>query len=149
MRKAIFAGAVVLVLGIGAVALADHGSHRFKAGHLGQGEGILEEVLSELVSEGSLAQVQSDLIMAALQEKKESLEAARAEAKELLESFWEDDVLTEDEISQLPFAEQILAKDGVAEALADGQITRQEWGDLRGESKFGHGKKGSRGGGKR
>ncbi len=142
MRKAIFAGATVLVLSLGTVVLADHGGgvdrsgnvgwsnlaqfSRSEPGHLASGNGILEEVLAEMVTEGTLAQVQSDAIVAAVQAKKEELVEARQQAKEMLESFWEDDILTEDEINQLPFAEQILQMEGVSEALEDGQITKAE-----------------------
>jgi len=146
MRKAIFAGATVLVLSLGTVVLADHGGgvdrsgnvgwsnlaqfSRAVPGHLASGNGVLEEVLAEMVTEGTLAQVQSDAIVAAVQAKKEELVEARQQAKEMLESFWEDDILTEDEISQLPFAEQILQIEGVSEALADGQITKAELQEL-------------------
>ena len=146
MRKAIFAGATVLVLSLGTVVLADHGGgvdrsgkvgwsnlaqfSRSEPGHLASGNGILEEVLAEMVTEGTLAQVQSDAIVAALQAKKEEMVEARQQAKEMLESFWEDDILTEDEINQLPFAEQILQMEGVSEALADGQITKAELQEL-------------------
>ncbi len=150
MRKAIFAGAVVLVLSIGAVVLADHGGGRFERGDSTDGElfahkgSILEEVLAELVSDGALAQVQVDAIMTALGEKQAELVEAREQAKEQLQSFWEDDVLTEDEINRLPSADHILQMEGVAQALEDGQITRQELAQLRSDGDSGHGRKGSR-----
>ena len=156
MRKAIFAGAVVLVLSIGTVVLADHGRGWFERGDSTDGElftyknSILEEVLADLVSNGALAQVQVDAIMTALGEKQAELVEARKQAKEQLQSFWEDDVLTEDEINQLPSAEHILQMEGVAQALEDGQITRQELAQLRSDGDGGHGRKGSRDhGGKR
>ncbi len=164
MRKAIFTGAVVVVLTMGGLVLADHGGHRQQSGivgwsnlgdfgrsqpgHFGPGEGILQEVLAEMVSEGTLAQVQSDAIMSALQEKREELTAARTQTRELLKSFWDDEVLTEDEIDQLPMADHILQLEGVSEALADGQITRAEAEELlpgkgkhhRGGGSRGHGR---------
>ncbi len=145
MRKAIFAGAVVLLLGIGSVALAHPGNGLSEDGDAAHRGSFLEEVLTDLVSDGTITLDQLDAITAALQEKREVIAATRQEAKEQLESFWEDDVLTEDEINQLAFADRILEMDGVSDALADGQITRQEMEDLRPEVRSGHGRRGLRG----
>ena len=157
MRKAIFAAAVMLLLGVGSVALADHGHHWPRSADSGVGwstladyrdgsrqartdarVSILEEVLAEMVAEGTLAQVQADMIVTALEAKRTEMLEARHQAKEMLELYWEDGILTEDEINQLPMAERILQMEGVSEALADGQITKDEMRELHPGKRGGH-----------
>ena len=135
MRKAIFAVAVVALLGVGSVAVARPDGGWFKENDGPERVGVLDGVLGELVTDGIITQDQADAITAALDEKKEEMAEARRQAKEQLETFWEDGVLTSEEIAQLPFADRFLEADGVAEALEDGQITKEEMRELR------HGKK--------
>lgn len=84
---------------------------------------VAETVLAELVADGTITQAQADAIVAAF-------EAQRAEMQEnrtLLERFWEDDVLTSDEIAQLNEPNLFTATDSpFAQALADGELTRDE-----------------------
>ena len=135
MRKAIFAVAVVLLLGIGSVAVArvDHGWGR--SGDAADRVGILEEVLGDLVTDGVITQEQADAITTAVEGKKEEMAEQRQQLKEQLKSFWEDDVLTTEEIEQLPFAQRILESEKLSEALEDGQITKEEMKELRSEGK--------------
>ncbi|MXZ68103.1 MAG: hypothetical protein F4Z17_03725 [Acidimicrobiia bacterium] len=52
--------------------------------------------------------------------------------KGLLDSFWDDGVLTAEEIAQLPNAHRITGADGpLADALTDGQITKEEMEEIR------------------
>lgn len=148
MRKAIFAVAVVLLLGIGSVAVArvDHGWGR--PGDAADRVGILEEVLGDLVTDGVITQEQADAITTAVEGKKEEMAEQRQQLKEQLKSFWEDDVLTTEEIEQLPFAQRILESEKLSEALEDGRITKEEMKELRSE-KSAFGKRGGRHGGGR
>ena len=138
MRRMVVVGAAVLVLGVAAIAWAQTGSeesdgefaeeaweHPARAG--------LDSVLADLVEDGTITQEQADAIMVAIEEKRSAARAARAEMKGLLRSFWEDGVLTSDEIAQLPNADRITDADGpFADALADGQITKEEMEEIKG-----------------
>lgn len=128
MRKIIIPVAAVLVLGV-ATAVMARGTHRGSPGVARtEGTSLLEGVLADLVAEGTITEVQADAITTALAEKRsQALEEAKA-ALDQLKAFWEDDVLTSDEISQLPFADRITDENGpLADALEDGEITREEF----------------------
>lgn len=99
---------------------------------------ILDEVLGELVDEGTINQAQADAVKAALQEKHEELKAdrpdrgdrrhrrghLRAQIQELLE----DGEISADEIAELPERHPFNNEDGpFAELLEDGKITQAEW----------------------
>jgi hypothetical protein len=139
MRKTIFAVAALLVIGIGTVAMASGGEESEQEETNDDRAGIVEQVLTDLVTDGTITQDQSDAILEALEEKKEEIVEQREEAKELLKSFWEDEVLTQEEIEQLPFADGLLRLEGVSEALEDGQLTKEEIKELR-SKKRGHGR---------
>lgn len=84
---------------------------------------IAARVLEDLVTEGVITQDQADSITSAFQERRDEFAAAR----ELMHSFWEDGVLTAEEIAQLPEMTRFTDPDApFAEALADGQLTREE-----------------------
>jgi hypothetical protein len=132
------AGGLVLGTGIFAVLVVDSGvafasdetdfasggdsdrpHHRHRA--------ILEEVLEDLVASGTIDQDQVDAITEALVAKAESLRAERDEVRDLIEGFLDDDVITEDELAQLPDDHPFNNPDGrPAGALEDGQLTRAE-----------------------
>ena len=131
MRKAIFAVAVVLLLGVGSVAVARVGHGWGRDGGGADRGGVLEEVLSDLVTDGTITQDQSEAITAALEEKKEEMAEQRQQLREQLDSFWEDDVLTTEEIEQLPFADRLLEAEALSEMLEDGQITSEEMEEIR------------------
>lgn len=138
MRKASLVVTALLVIGIGTVALASVPAEAEK-GSENHRTGILEGVLADLVADGTISQDQSDAVLEALKEKKEEISRQREEARELLKSFWEDGVLTQEEIEQLPFSGRILGLGGVSEALEDGQISKEEIKELRSD-KGRHGK---------
>lgn len=134
MRKIAIPIAAVLVLGV-ATAVMARGAHRGSGGGVrSERTSLLGQVLDELIEDGTITQQQSDAIKAALEEKRsEALEEAKA-ALDQLKAFWEDDVLTSDEIAQLPAADRITGAGGpLAEALEDGQITREELDEIRSE----------------
>ena len=95
-------------------------------------DGLLEQVLDELVSAGTLTQEQADAIVGAIEDK---IDARRAEAerlRELWQGFIEDGVISQDEIDQLPGDSPLReAWNSIAE---DGQVTLEQ---LRGLHPFG------------
>ena len=139
MRKIVIPVAAVLVLGVGTAVMA-RGVHRGSPGvTLTEGKSLLEGVLADLVEDGKISQEQSEAITAALAERRsQALEEAKA-ALDQLKAFWEDDVLTADEISRLPRSDRITDAEGpFADALEDGQITREELDEIRSEHSHGH-----------
>ena len=134
MRKIAIPIAAVLVLGV-ATAVMARGAHRSSGGGVrSERTSLLGQVLDELIEDRTITRQQSDAIKTALEEKRsEALEEAKA-ALDQLKAFWEDDVLTSDEIAQLPAAERITDVGGpFAEALEDGQITKEEMDEIRSE----------------
>ena len=132
MRKVVIPIAAVLVLGV-ATAVMARGGDRGSSTRVPVGAAsLLEQVLGDLVEDGTITQAQSDAITTALEGKRsEALEAAKA-ALDQLKAFWEDDVLTSDEISQLPFADRFTDDDSpFAGALEDGEITKEELDEIR------------------
>ena len=95
---------------------------------------VLDGVLDELVTDGTLNQGQADAVTDAVavkraefRELREERRANRAEIHEQLEEWLEDGVITAEELAQLDF-ELPLQEDGpLADALEDGQITQAEW----------------------
>ena len=152
MRRMFVIGAAALVLGLGAAAWAQTGSEE-PAGEDGEPTGNawehpvrvgLDSVLADLIEDGTITQTQADAIIAAVEERRSAARATREEFKALLDAFWDDGVLTADEIAQLPNADRITAADGpFSEALSDGQITKDEIRELKGR---GSGRRGHHGG---
>jgi polyhydroxyalkanoate synthesis regulator phasin len=96
----------------------------------GDGESLLDQVLADLVTAGTITQAQSDAITQGLQtaadEKQAELEAQRQQMEQMLtqiQGFLEDGVITSDEIAQLPADNPF---SNLQEILADGQITQEE-----------------------
>ncbi len=97
---------------------------------------ILDEVLDELVDDGTLEQSQADAVKSALEAKREELKAEfgdrpprfKAERRGILRGLMADDVITSDEIAALPEDHPLRNGEGpFAELLEDdGQITRDE-----------------------
>jgi hypothetical protein len=97
-------------------------------------EAVLDEILASLVGDDTLTQDQADAVRERFEAKGEELmterqarrEAAR-EMRDLIEGFLDDDVITADELAQLPDDHPLRDAEGVfSDALADGQITRDE-----------------------
>lgn len=91
---------------------------------------VAETVLAELVADGTITQDQADAIVAAFEAKRSDMQENRT----LLEGFWEDDVLSSEEIAQLNEPNRFTAIDSpFAEALTDGELTRDEADAIRDE----------------
>jgi polyhydroxyalkanoate synthesis regulator phasin len=95
---------------------------------------FLQDVLDELVGEGVIDQDQSDAIVERVDErlsdKRAEFEARREEmlqVREQLQSFLEDDVITQAELDQLPADHPLRNIDSL---LEDGQISREELAQL-------------------
>lgn len=91
---------------------------------------LLDEVLADLVSAGTITQDQSDAIVAALttkaDEKRAEMEAQRAQMEAMrtqIQGFLEDGVISADEIAQLPADNPFT---NLQDILADGQVTLEE-----------------------
>ena len=101
---------------------------------VGPREEVLDEVLEGLVADGTLSQAQADAVEERLVAAHEELAAerramreARRDVRDLIRGFLEDDVITRDELAQLPDDHPFNDPDGpLGEALEDGQITRDE-----------------------
>lgn len=87
--------------------------------------GFLEEVLSDLVGEGTIDQGQADAIVAAAEAKADEIKAEREAARELFQELIEDGVLTEDEAAQLP-EDHWVFNEAFDEAWEDGELTTEE-----------------------
>jgi hypothetical protein len=87
----------------------------------------------EMVADGVISQDQADTMLAELESRHEARVAERQERREAFETAFEDDVLTVAELEELG-ADRILDEDGpFAEALSDGEITRDEFDAVRAE----------------
>ena len=106
---------------------------------VGHREAALDEVLAELVTNGTINQSQSDAVKGALEAKGEEMRAEREARRdereadrELIQGFLEDDVISSDELAQLGDDHPFNDPDGpFADAAADGEITRAELQELR------------------
>lgn len=93
----------------------------------------ISSFFDDMVAQGVISQDQADTMLAELESRREARVAERQERREAFESAWEDDVLTVAELEELG-AERILDEDGpFAEALEDGEITRDEFDAVRAE----------------
>ena len=72
----------------------------------------------------------ADAVLNAVEEKAEAKRAELQELRDQIEGFLEDDVLTEDEFSQLP-EENPFANEKFDEAWEDGELTKEEIRSLR------------------
>ncbi len=97
---------------------------------IGGAESLLDEVLADLVTAGTITQEQADAIVAALttraDERRAEFEAQRAEMEAMftqIKGFLADGVISADEIAQLPADNPFT---NLSDILADGQITQDE-----------------------
>lgn len=91
--------------------------------------GFLEEVLDDLVGEGTIDQSQADAIVDAAEAKAEEVREERQAIRQILREGFEDGVLTEEEAAELPddhplFGEQF------DEAWEDGELSKEELHEL-------------------
>jgi polyhydroxyalkanoate synthesis regulator phasin len=103
------------------------------SGALGGAGSLLHDVLSDLVGEGTITEDQADAITEALEERRTELREHAEALRERMREFLEDEVLTEEELAQLPEDHPLRNLDRY---LEDGQITVDE---LRELGRFGHG----------
>lgn len=93
----------------------------------------ISSFFDEMVGQGVISQDQADTMLAELESRHEERVAERQERREAFESAFEDDVLTVAELEELG-ADRILDEDGpFAEALEDGEITRDEFEAIHAE----------------
>lgn len=93
----------------------------------------ISSFFDEMVADGVISQEQADTMLAELEARHEERVAERQERRAAFEAAFEDDVLTVAELEELG-ADRILDEDGpFAEALEDGQITRDEFEAIHAE----------------
>ncbi len=96
-----------------------------RKGPFHRGFEFLTGVLEGLVEENTISQDDADAVLNAVEEKVEELRAEREATRELIKSFLEDDVITQDEASQLPDDHPIFSE-RFDEAWEDGELTLEE-----------------------
>ena len=109
----------------------------------GRGVEILGEVLDELVAEGTIDQGQAEAVLTAIEAKADELREEREAMRELLQSLFEDGVMTSEEAEQLPDDHPLLSET-FDEAWADGELTGEEVAELRPHPRRSAFKKGAR-----
>ena len=91
---------------------------------------FLSGVLSDLVSEGTIEQPDADAVLAAVEDKAAEIKAEREATRELTQELLEDDVITEDEATQLP-DDHPFFNEKFDEAWEDGELTTEEIREIR------------------
>jgi len=110
--------------------------------------GILDQVLSDLVEDGTLEQSQADAVKSGVEAKRDEVKerigdrkdrrAHRQEMRENIDVWLEDGVMTADELAELEVELPVHEDGPLAEALEDGQITQAEWDAFLQERKANH-----------
>ncbi len=93
---------------------------------------LLEDVLSDLVEEGTLSQNQSDSVLSAVESKKLTIKAEREEIKNLINEMLEDGKITIVELDSVATIDQEKIdrfKERFSEELEDGVISEEEFKD--------------------
>ena len=93
---------------------------------------LLEDVLSDLVEEGTLSQNQSDSVLSAVESKKLTMKAERKEIKNLINEMLEDGKITIVELDSVATIDQEKIdrfKEHFSEELEDGVISEEEFKD--------------------
>ena len=93
---------------------------------------LLEDVLSDLVEEGTLSQNQSDSVLSAVESKKITIKAERQEIKDLIKEMLEDGEITVLELDSVTTIDQEKIdrfKERFSEELEDGVISEEEFKD--------------------
>lgn len=91
---------------------------------------VLEDVLSDLVEDGTIDQSQADAIVEALDAKTAEFRTAAQDLRGLIAGFLEDGVITAEELDQLPDVFPFNNLERVfGDALDDGELTLDEFQD--------------------
>jgi len=103
---------------------------------------LLEDVLSDLVEEGTLSQNQSDSVLSAVESKKLTIKAEREEIKNLINEMLEDGKITIVELDSVATIDQEKIdrfKERFSEELEDGVISEEEFKDnIKSHHRKGH-----------
>lgn len=127
MSKRIWGTSIVgaLLIGAGLIATAVSSPRIASAQEDSEEEGgafgFLDEVLDDLVGDGTITQDQADAIISASEAKLSEQREERRAGRRLLEDLLDDGVITDDEASQLP-DDHFLFDDRFDEAWEDGQL---------------------------
>ena len=148
MKKKLLAALIAGSTLVGAALVASVISPATAEAHIGgagvgRGGEILEQVLDDLVAEGTIDQDQADAVLGAIEDKADELREEREAMHELLQSLFEDGVMTSEEAEQLP-SDHPLLSETFDEAWADGELTREEVSELRPHPRRNAFKKGAR-----
>lgn len=140
MRKTLITlGAIaLLVVGVGAAYAAtdpttSSGTVIVSTFGPGDGAGLLDDVLADLVTKGTITQTQSDAITDALTAAHEAKRAEMEALRATMQTIIEDGEITTEELAKLPADHPLNQLDDL---LDDGKITLDE---LRGLGGFGPG----------
>ena len=91
---------------------------------------VLEDVLSDLVEDGTIDQSQADAIVEALDAKTAEFRTAAQDLRGLIAGFLEDGVITAEELDQLPDVFPFNNLERVfGDALDDGELTLDEFNE--------------------
>lgn len=133
MRRKIWGASIVgaMLIGAGLIASAvsspgtasaqEDSDESQDSGPVSRALGFLDEVLDDLVGDGTITQDQADAIVAASEAKIAELREEMQANRRLLEDMLADGVITEDEASELP-EDHFLLDDRFDEAWEDGQL---------------------------
>ena len=124
------AGFVTSIVSSPAVAEAQEETtaHEGK-GLFARGLSFLEDVLGELVGEGTIDQSDADAVLNAVEEKAEEIRALREEHRAILQAALEDGAITREEVADLPEDHPIFNQ-RLDDAWADGELTKEDLGEL-------------------
>jgi polyhydroxyalkanoate synthesis regulator phasin len=89
-------------------------------------DGVLTDVLDDLVGIGTITESQKTAILDALTAEREARRAERQERMQQLRDILEDGQITQAELDQLPEDSRIRQLDNLDELMADGSITTDE-----------------------
>lgn len=118
---ALLIGAGLIATAVSSPRIASAQEDSGERGRLSGAFGFLDEVLDDLVGDGTITQDQADAIISASEAKLSEQREERRAGRRLLEDLLDDGVITDDEASQLP-DDHFLFDDRFDEAWEDGQL---------------------------
>ena len=120
-----FATSVISAPGTASAQEESTDTDQERKGPFHRGFELLSGVLEDLVGENTISQDDADAVLNAVEEKTAELRAEHEATRELIKSFLEDDVITQEEASQLPDDHPIFSE-RFDEAWEDGELTLEE-----------------------